>query len=54
MVADALNVLTSRRPVAVMVVTFVILASLYWVAKQITLGLKLRLRYARQGLDALD
>ena len=53
-VADALNVLTSRRPVAVMVVTFVILASLYWAAKQITLGLKLRLRYARQGLDALD
>ncbi len=53
-VADTLNVLTSRRPAAVMVVTFVILASLYWAAKQITLGLKLRLRYARQGLDALD
>ncbi len=53
-VATTLNVLTSRRPAAVMVVTFVILASLYWIAKQITLGLKLRLRYARQGLDALD
>jgi uncharacterized membrane protein len=53
-VADTLNLLTSRRPAAVMVVTFVILASLYWIFKQITLGLKLRLRYARQGLDALD
>jgi uncharacterized membrane protein len=52
--ADTLNVLTSRRPVAVIIVTFLILASLYWVMKQITLGLKLRLRYARQGLDALD
>jgi hypothetical protein len=31
-----------------------ILASLYWVMKQITLGLKLRIRYARQGIDVLD
>ncbi|TVQ13014.1 MAG: DUF1361 domain-containing protein [Leptolyngbya sp. DLM2.Bin27] len=52
--ADTLNVLTSRRPVAVIVVTFMILASLYWLLKQINLGLKLRLRYARQGLDVLD
>ncbi len=51
---DTLNVLTSRRPAAVIVVTFAILASLYWIFKQLTLGLKLRLRYARQGLDALD
>ncbi|WOD39212.1 DUF1361 domain-containing protein [Nodosilinea sp. E11] len=53
-ITDTLDVLTSRRPVAVMVVTFLILASLYWLMKQITLGLKLRIRYARQGLDALD
>lgn len=51
---DTLDVLTSKRPAAVIFVTFVILASLYWVMKQITLGLKLRIRYARQGLDALD
>ncbi|MEO1070519.1 MAG: DUF1361 domain-containing protein [Cyanobacteria bacterium J06638_6] len=51
---DTLDVLTSKRPVAVIVVTFLILASLYWLMKQITLGLKLRIRYARQGLDALD
>ncbi len=52
--ATTLNVLTSRRPAAVIVVTFAILASLYWIFKQLTLGLKLRLRYARQGLDALE
>lgn len=52
--ADTLDVLTSKRPAAVIFVTFVILASLYWVLKQITLGLKLRIRYARQGIDVLD
>ena len=52
--AETLNVLTSTRPVAVMGVTFIILASLYWLMKQITLGLKLRLHYARQGIDVLD
>lgn len=52
--AETLNVLTSKRPVAVMGVTFIILASLYWLMKQITLGLKLRLHYARQGIDVLD
>lgn len=50
---DTLNVLTSRRPLAVIVVTFLILTVLYWLLKQITLGLKLRFDYARQGLDAL-
>ncbi|MGB3309507.1 MAG: DUF1361 domain-containing protein [Nodosilinea sp.] len=49
-----LDALTSKRPAAVIVVTFIILASLYWLMKQITLGLKLRIRYARQGIDVLD
>jgi uncharacterized membrane protein len=52
--AETLDSLISKRPAAVMLVTFLILASLYWVTKQINLGLKLRLRYARQGLDVLD
>ncbi|OKH47531.1 hypothetical protein NIES30_13205 [Phormidium tenue NIES-30] len=52
--ADTLDALTSKRPAAVIFVTFIILASLYWVLKQITLGLKLRIRYARQGIDVLD
>ncbi|PZO60343.1 MAG: DUF1361 domain-containing protein [Phormidesmis priestleyi] len=49
-----LNALTSKRPAAVVFVTFVILSVLYWVMKQITLGLKLRIYYAQQGIDALD
>ncbi|WP_035991566.1 DUF1361 domain-containing protein [Leptolyngbya sp. KIOST-1] len=50
---DTLDALTSRRPAAVILVTFLILASLYWVMKQITLGLVLRFRYARQGIDVV-
>lgn len=50
-VAITLNTLTSKRPVAVVVVTFVILTVLYWVLKQVSLGLKLRIAYARRGLD---
>ncbi|MEY3298615.1 MAG: hypothetical protein RLZZ597_1875 [Cyanobacteriota bacterium] len=51
--ADTLNVLTSKRPLAVVIVTFMVLTVLYWLMKQITLGLKLRIHYARQGIDAL-
>lgn len=51
--AITLNTLTSKRPVAVIVVTFVILTVFYWLMKQVTLGLKLRYEYARKGLDPL-
>ena len=46
---NTLNTLTEKRPFAVVVVTFVILTTLYWIMKQITLGLKLRYHYARKG-----
>ncbi|MGB3300503.1 MAG: DUF1361 domain-containing protein [Phormidesmis sp.] len=49
-----LNTLTTKRPAAVIFVTFVILAVLYWIMKQITLGIKLRIYYSKQGIDALD
>lgn len=49
-----LNTLTTKRPAAVVFVTFVILAVLYWVMKQITLGIRLRIYYSQQGIDALD
>lgn len=51
---DTLNVLTSRRPAAVILVTFVVLTVLYWLLKQVTLGLKLRIEYARKGIDAFS
>ncbi|MBF2088004.1 MAG: DUF1361 domain-containing protein [Synechococcales cyanobacterium K44_A2020_017] len=53
-----LDQLTSERPLVVMFGTFVILTVVYWVLKQITIGLLLRVRYARQGRnvfkEALD
>ena len=49
-----LNALTTKRPAAVVFVTFIILTVLYWVMKQITLGIKLRIHYSRKGIDALD
>ena len=49
-----INALTTKRPAAVIFVTFIILTVLYWVMKQITLGIKLRIHYQQQGLDALD
>ena len=51
--ADTLNTLTSKRPLAVIFVTFMILTVFYWLMKQVTIGLKLRLQYARQGRDPL-
>lgn len=45
--------LTSRTPFLVMVITFVVLTILYWVFKQITIGLVLRIREARSGVDTL-
>jgi uncharacterized membrane protein len=52
--ATTVNALTEKRPAAVMVITFVILTMFYWIMKQVTLGLKLRIHYARQGLDVID
>lgn len=49
-----LNTLTTKRPAAVVLVTFVILTVLYWIMKQVTLGLKLRIHYRHKGIDALD
>ncbi len=43
------NDLTSKFPVLVMVITFVVLTVLYWIMKQITLGLALQIRYGRQS-----
>jgi len=50
---DSLNTLTSKRPLAVILVTFVILMVFYWLMKQVTIGIMLRLQYARQGRDPL-
>ena len=47
-----LDNLTSKRPVLVMAITFVVLTVLYWLMKQVTLGLLLQMRYKRSGGSA--
>lgn len=44
--------LTTKFPIAVLLITFIVLTVFYWLMKQITLGLGLRIKYAwleRQG-----
>jgi len=53
-ILSTLDDLTSKRPLFVMVVTAAILTVLYWLAKQISLGIVLRVRYARSGIDGLE
>jgi uncharacterized membrane protein len=43
------NDLTAKRPLAVIVITFVILTVLYWLMKQVTLGVGLRIQEARKA-----
>ena len=45
---DTANALTTKFPVAVILITFVILTVFYWLMKQITLGIVLRIRYGLQ------
>lgn len=49
-----LNDLTSKQPVAVVILTFIILTVFYWVMKQVSLGLYLRYIYFRMGKDVLE
>lgn len=53
-IVNTLNTLTSRRPLAVICFSFILLTILYWMMKQVTLGLRLRAHYARRGIDPLD
>lgn len=46
---SVINDLTAKRPVLVIAITFVVITVLYWVMKQVTLGLVLRMRQTRLG-----
>jgi uncharacterized membrane protein len=50
LVLDALDTLTDKRPIVIILVTFVIITGLYWMMKQVTLGIVLRRRYAHEVL----
>ena len=45
-ITDSLNDLTSKRPVVVIVITFIMITVCYWLMKQLTLGIILRIREA--------
>lgn len=53
-VLTTLDDLTAQRPAAVMIITFIVLTIAYWAMKQITLGIYLRVRYAKQGKDVIE
>ncbi len=46
-----INDLTTKQPLLVIAITFVVIAVSYWLMKQVTLGLLLRIRYARLSGD---
>jgi uncharacterized membrane protein len=48
---STLDNLTSKRPLLVIAITFVVITVSYWIAKQVTIGLWLRMRQVRSGLD---
>jgi uncharacterized membrane protein len=48
-IRTSIEYLTSKRPVLVMIVGFVFLTVLYWVMKQVTIGIILRIRQARDS-----
>jgi uncharacterized membrane protein len=43
---NIINDLTAKEPVLVICITFVVIGLAYWLMKQVTLGLMLRIRYA--------
>jgi uncharacterized membrane protein len=49
-----LNDLTGRRPIAVMLATFLILTIFYWMMKQVTIGILLRLKELRRNQHTFD
>lgn len=52
--AKTFDDLTATRPLLVIFITFVVITVLYWIVKQITLGILLRIRYTRLGKDGFD
>lgn len=48
---STLDDLTTKRPLFVIVIIFVVISILYWIFKEITLGLVLRFRYAHLDED---
>ncbi len=52
--ASTFDDLTSKFPLVVIAVTFVVITIAYWLVKQITLGILLRIRYVKTNNDLLE
>ncbi|MDJ0799764.1 MAG: DUF1361 domain-containing protein [Calothrix sp. MO_167.B12] len=52
--ATTFDDLTSKFPLAVIVISFVVITVAYWLMKQITLGILLRIRYVKANNDLLE
>ncbi|WP_088239871.1 DUF1361 domain-containing protein [Calothrix rhizosoleniae] len=53
-IAITFDDLTSRFPLVVIAITFVVITVVYWLVKQITLGILLRIRYVKANNDLLE
>jgi uncharacterized membrane protein len=51
---STLDDLTTKKPLLVMIVTFIVLVVCYWLMKQITLGLLLRIRHSLLKIKDFD
>ncbi|CAN1211438.1 DUF1361 domain-containing protein [Tumidithrix helvetica PCC 7403] len=51
---ESFNSLTSKLPLLIMAIAFVLISVFYWIMKQVTLGISLRIRQLRQGQDEVD
>jgi len=47
LIITTIDELTDKRPLVIIFITFVVLTVIYWIMKQITLGLVMRIRYTR-------
>ncbi|BAZ45623.1 hypothetical protein NIES4102_26490 [Chondrocystis sp. NIES-4102] len=52
LLASTIDDLTSKKPLLLMLITFVVITILYWLTKQLTLGLILRVKQLLYNLDS--
>lgn len=54
LLASTMDDLTTKKPLLIMLITFIILTILYWLTKQITLGTILRIKQLSSGLSIIN
>ena len=54
LLVSTMDDLTTKKPLLIMLITFIILTTLYWLTKQITLGTILRIKQLSSGLSIIN